>query len=572
MLLQHKIDGNIVLDNHMTVREILESYNEITVGEQLLEDVLFFILYEKTFLFFPPNKNDPSSKASVYLYNDELLDYPHIMLREEKITDGKGLPNGTYRWVCLFEQDSIVNTLVSYEDKIFDCIDRLLELLSMSPVEREREFQKEFMFYWNSEAYGDKRFAAYLGQESKFTGMDAYYGAKKVRLIEQGISLSDIDDRDKSERKWVHHIENEVYYIPITDCRGILPPHKGFKWSSDDVQNIVYGKRIEHISDDTFEQMRAILPRTQNLILVFGMKTEQSNVTFALRVRCNNCKGHSLLEKLLSDVTAVEPLPTERKDYLYLCEQIGNDIGLLKKRVLLVGAGSLGSYVAFELIKNGVQKLKIYDNDKLVEENVLRWAFGGIGIGSDKATTIQLLLNLLHPEINVEACTEKLSAKSLTEEILNMDMIIFTIGNSDEQLKFNAILKASNCSVPVIYAWLEEGGRHSHILFVNYQRPGCFECLYTDSQGAHVNNRARKNTSLDVENGVIRNGCGGTRAAYGTAILLRTTAALLDTIRDIQEEKITKNTLIDISSEKIEISDTEFPMEACNCCGDSRKE
>lgn len=70
---------------------------------------------------------------------------------------------------------------------------------------------------------------------------------------------------------------------------------------------------------------------------------------------------------------------------------------------------------------------------------------------------------------------------------------------------------------------------------------------------------------------MIRNGCGGTRAAYGTSILLRTTAALLDTIRDIEKEKITENTLIDISSDRIAVSDTEFPMEVCDCCGDSSK-
>ena len=68
MLLQHKIDENIVLDNYMSVRDILETYEEITIGEQILEDILFFTLFEKTFLFFPPDKDNPSSKANVYLY------------------------------------------------------------------------------------------------------------------------------------------------------------------------------------------------------------------------------------------------------------------------------------------------------------------------------------------------------------------------------------------------------------------------------------------------------------------------------------------------------------------------
>ena len=555
----------------MTVKEILESYEEIAIGEQILEGVLFFTLFEKQFLFFAPEVNDPSSRATVYLYNDNLLDFPHIMLRENTITDGKGLPNGTYRWVCLFEQNSIVNSIVSYEDKIFDCIDRLIELLSMSSADKEREFQKEFMYYWNSETTGDQKFSVYLDQSAHFAEMDAFYGAKKVRLIQRGLALTDIDDRDKSGRKWIHHVENDVFYIPIVDCRSILPPHRGYQWTASEVQNIVYGKQIEHISDDTFQAIKRIIPKTQDFILVFGMKTDQSNVLFSLKVKCRNVKSHTLLEKLLSDIVSLELLNTERKDYAFLCEQIGNDIGLLKKRVLVIGAGSLGSYISFELVKNGAKNLKIYDGDKIEEENVLRWAYGGIGKGTNKASTVQILLKLLHPEITIEACETNINVDSLMEEISDKDLIIFTIGSSDEQLKLNRVLKKANCPIPAIFVWLEEGGTNSHILFVDYRKPGCFECLYTDSNGEYVNNRARKNSTSATENGIIRNGCGGTRAAYGTAILLRTTAALLDVIRDYNGHKMIANTLIDISEEKIAISDTIFPMEECNCCGDTGK-
>ena len=555
----------------MTVKEILESYKEITVEEQLLEGVLFFTLFEKRFLFFSPEEGDPSSKAAVYLYNDNLLDFPHIMLRENTITEGKNLPNGAYRWVCLFEQDSIVNTIVSYEDKIFDCIDRLIELLSMTPVEREREFQKEFLYYWDSESVGDKKFAVYLEQATQFAELDAFYGAKKVRLIQKGLKLTDIDDRYESERKWTHHIEHDVFYIPVTDSRGILPPHRGYQWASDEVQNIIYGKQIKHISDETFQAIKSMVPKTQDVILVFGMRTYHLNVSFALKCKCKNGNTRSLLEKLLSDIVSLEPLPTERKDYAFLCEQIGNEIGLLEKRILLIGAGSLGSYVAFELVKNGAKHLKIYDGDKLEEENVLRWAYGGVGKGSNKAITIQNLLQLLHPEISIEASDANICAHSLMEEISDKDLIIFTIGSSDEQIKLNRVLKNTSCPIPVIFVWLEEGGTNSHILFVNYQMPGCFECLFTDSNGEYVNNRARKNSPAATEIGILRNGCGGTRAAYGTAILLRTTAALLDVIRDYDEQKIIANTLIDISPEKIAISDTEFPVEVCNCCGDTAK-
>ena len=144
----------------MTAKEILESYDEITVDQQIIDGVLFFTMFEKQFLFLAPSEDDPASKATIYLFNDELLDYPHIMLRDTSFSDIERFPKGTYRWICLYEQESIVNTLVSYENKIIDCIDRLIELLSMNPVEKEREFQKEFMYYWNSEAVGKNRIRA----------------------------------------------------------------------------------------------------------------------------------------------------------------------------------------------------------------------------------------------------------------------------------------------------------------------------------------------------------------------------------------------------------------------------
>ena len=551
----------------MTVREILESYEEITVDQQIIDGVLFFTMFEKQFLFLAPSEDDPASKATIYLVNDELLDHPHIMLRDTNFTDIERFPEGIYRWICLYEQDSIMNTLVSYEDKIIDCIDRLIELLGMNPVEKEREFQKEFMYYWNSEAAGKNRIRAYLRDETRFSEMDSFHGTNIVLLVEQGLDLSDIDERNKGERKWTRHLENDTYHIPITDNRGIIPPHRGFQWTAKEVQNIVYGRQVEHISDETFRKLKTTIPKRHDLILLFSMRTEQSNVAYALKVRCKSIAGRTLFDKILSDITEVNPLWTERKDYTYMCEQIGNDTGLQDKSILLVGAGSLGSYVAFELAKNGAKNIMIYDGDTLEDENILRWAYGGIGKKSNKASTIQLLLNLLHPEIHITGEPRNIDVKTLSEEISKRDLIIFTIGNSDEQLKFNTALKKANCSKPVLYVWLEEGGAYSHILFANYQNQGCFECLYTNAQGNHVNNRARKNSDALLDTGVIRNGCGGTRAAYGTAVILRTTAALLDTIRDIVDQRIINSTLIDIAPDRISISDTEFPMEACNCCG-----
>ncbi len=554
----------------MSIREILESYDKITIDQEIVDGIFIFSLFGKQYLYIAPLEDNPSAMAVIFLYNDDGSDIPHIMLKEETFPGVDCIPQGKYRPVCLYEQESIVGAIMPYDAKVRDAIERLIELLSMNEIEKEREFQKEFMFYWNGNSDSHNTHNVYLDQNDSFSEFDVYYGNKSVRLVKRGIQLSDIDDRDKKGRIWTHHVENNAYYIPITDKRGILPPYRGHNWTTQTIKDIVYSEQIEHIDQHTFQVLKNTFPNTQNIIIVFGMELEKIHISFAVKIKCKNIRNHSLLEKIVDDTIDIEQLFTIRKDYYYLCEQIGNDCGLLGKNVLLIGGGSLGSYIAFELVKNGASNLKIYDGDNLEDVNVLRWAYGGIGKGSNKAIALTTMLKSIHPEINIVGINKNINQDSLLIELSFADMIVITVGSSNEQLNINRILVEAGCSIPVIYIWLEEGGINSHILFADYRHAGCFECLYTDIDGNLVNNRARKNTLSISETSIIRNGCGGTRASYGTAVLLRTTSVLLDTIHKFYDGQITQNVLIDISPNCVKISDTPFPMRECNCCGNKK--
>ena len=430
------------------------------------------------------------------------------------------------------------------------------------------EFQKEFMHYWNGAARNKVANKVYLSQESHFSRMSVYCNKSDIRYIESGLELSDLNVIEKNEHKWLQHVENDTFFIPILDTREILPPYVGHPWTTDTVRDIVYGKQIAHISHETYLSICDEKVFTKDVILIFGMKSTQSNVTFAAKLNCKNTRsGRTLIEKICNDALGVEPISTERKDYSYLSDQIGNGIGLRGKKVLLIGGGSLGSYIAFELVKNGVASLKVYDEDKLRDENILRWAYFGFGIGTNKAGLLKFNLEFLHPEIRVEAKAEKIDVDTLGKEMSQVDMISFTIGSSDSQLVFNRTLKEISCRIPVIFTWLEAGGKYSHILTVDYTKRGCYECLFTNEHGEPINNRASLNNNDDLDVSIIRNGCGGTRAAYGSAVLLRTTAALLGTIQKILSGELSKNTLIDITPESVTSSSHVVPMEACRCCG-----
>lgn len=157
----------------MTAKEILETYDNIVVIQVYLEDWVMFRLFGKEFLLMSPSKDDISSMATICLYNDEGLDFPHILLKNINIDEGEMLPAGKYRWICLYEQESVVQSLFSYEEKIMDAVDRLIELLTMTKTEREKEFQKEFLYYWNSAA--DLQCVdVYLKQDIKFCKLQKY--------------------------------------------------------------------------------------------------------------------------------------------------------------------------------------------------------------------------------------------------------------------------------------------------------------------------------------------------------------------------------------------------------------
>ena len=550
------------MDNMKTIKDILELYDEISEIEELDEWHVFFNLRGCRFILIMPDHQEKWSRPFICVHNNDSLNLPHVMLHS---FNDKSLPNGEYRYVCLAEQESVVYSLLSFEEKILDAVDRLIEISDFKGIEIERELQKEFKYYWNDACENKKEsYDVYIAHSEKCLLLDVYYGKKK-RLVEKDITLNDLNDKAEEKRIWEQHYEYKAVYIPITDSRGIIPPHKGYKWSTRDIRNIVYGIQIYHISDETFAFLNDIEHTTQNVLLVFGIVINQTEQVFSARVYFKNTVKKPLFEKLCNDIKKIEPILSGRKDYRYLNQQIGNDKTNCSKKIALIGAGSLGSYVAQELVKNGILNLRIYDDDILEEANIMRWAYSGFGIGNKKSPTLALALNWTHPEINVEWIDHDFTEREITDVVNTFDMIIFTIGNSDSQLRFNSALKNSDCKIPVIYAWLEAGGEFSHVLFVDYQNAGCYECLYTDENGDAVNNRATK--SLYISENTIQNGCGGTRVAYGTLPLLRTTAVVLDVMKQYWDGKLNHSKLIDIDSRQIAESDISFPIARCGCCG-----
>ena len=553
------------MDKKDIVSKILDSYEEITIiGEQ--EDIVFFKLKGKEYGCWYPEIDQDVSSPFILVKNDTKYDYPHILPTSVPID--KNLKN-KYRYVCLQENDSTIAFLQSIEEKIIDTIERLLHLLSLSDIECEEEFQKEFLFYWNDVADKSGIARMYLNPNREFQKLNSYRSNDdKIRFVAHGMSLNDQNTKVNEEKKWKHMPELPVFYIPITDKRRVLPPTRDKKWEAEDILKIVCGKQFNRISHESYIKLGQEKVKTKYVGLVFEMEVNGNYIDFTAIVQFESTRNDTLLNKLKHEITEIKPIMSRRVDYYHLCMQIGNETTLLDKKVLLVGAGSLGSYVAKELVKAGVKELTIYDSDTLVEENLLRHTVNSFWVGYSKTIGLKYELEQIHPEIRINAMKENIDKFSIIEEMKKADLILFTVGSSTIQWELNKILKTEKCKAKVVYTWLQAGGENSHILSISYEKKGCFECLYTDENGCLTNNKANCTSEKDLEYYKIRNGCGGTRVAYGNAILLRTTSALLDVIRELFENPDVSNRLIDITPVAVHDRGDSFVERKCRCCAD----
>lgn len=98
---------------------------------------------------------------------------------------------------------------------------------------------------------------------------------------------------------------------------------------------------------------------------------------------------------------------------------------LLDARVLLVGAGGLGSPAALYLAAAGVGTLGIIDHDVVDLSNLQRQVLHGVDrIGSPKVESARQTLRNINPDVNVVAHKERLSADNAVDLVAQHDVIV----------------------------------------------------------------------------------------------------------------------------------------------------
>jgi adenylyltransferase/sulfurtransferase len=111
----------------------------------------------------------------------------------------------------------------------------------------------------------------------------------------------------------------------------------------------------------------------------------------------------------------------------FLLPEVGEEgqAKLLDAKVLLIGAGGLGSPSAFYLAAAGVGTLGLIDNDVVDTSNLQRQILHtNDRVGMPKVESARLTLNALNPDVKVIGYQERISSENILDLIRDYDVIV----------------------------------------------------------------------------------------------------------------------------------------------------
>ena len=159
---------------------------------------------------------------------------------------------------------------------------------------------------------------------------------------------------------------------------------------------------------------------------------------------------------------------------------------LLNAKILIIGAGGLGSPAALYLTAAGIGSLTLYDDDAVDLSNLQRQiTHYTADIGTDKVISTKNTLNSLNSETQVIAVKQRLKGNLLTAEVINADVVLDCSDNFKTRFAINKACVEQKTPLVSGAAIRFEG---QITVFLNNQaKSPCYHCLY-QSEGEELQN------------------------------------------------------------------------------------
>ena len=293
-------------------------------------------------------------------------------------------------------------------------------------------------------------------------------GAEFIKQVKQGV-----DEIDPSD---VHAITANGNGVAIIDVREGDEVVAGKLPGATHIPRGFLESRIEGVAPD----------RSQRVILycASGNRSALAANTLARDLGYEHVEsmtgGYTLWRDRGYEVDVpVSFTPEQRQRYSrhFLLPEVGEDgqRKLLDAKVLLLGAGGLGSPIALYLAAAGVGTLGIVDDDVVDVSNLQRQVIHTTDrIGLAKVDSAEEQIRALNPDVNVVKYETRLDASNIMEILEGYDIVVDGVDNFPTRYLLNDA--SVRLRVPVVSAAIL-GFEGQLSVFKPYDGP-CYRCLF----------------------------------------------------------------------------------------------
>lgn len=446
--------------------------------------------------------------------------------------------------ICLFDLEGVLLN-INFDGLVTESINRLERILVEGIDDSNKlEFITEFDAYWNQlPDIGIVNSSVLLEEESKKIKY-----TDKYKLDDKRFNLSASDKAEELKILGKCNTVKNGIYIYIKPKDFIYPPD----WRKP--LDITYINQLLEIGKIEHKKINNLIKHFNDEFLLLINISQPNGFNTPIAILVKNYKPKltkcSKYFKLNIGCRCI-PLGVCRNDSEYLIKRGGIFTDIKDKKVLIVGCGSIGGYLASELVKAGISNICLVDKDRLSPDNIYRHLLGLEFVGQYKTKAIIKHLENNIPYIRMKSFEDNIEnlIENYKLDFEEFDLIISATGNHNVNRWINNYCIDDNISVPVIYLWNEVLGIGNHALFIDRKNKGCFECLIgLDENGLYDKTSYCKRGQVFTKK---YNGCHSTFLPFGSIHSLKTVAMGVELSLKYFNGEIEENCLISQKGEDI---------------------
>ncbi len=379
--------------------------------------------------------------------------------------------------LCYLAEGGIVLDVFDRPGQVCACLDRAEEVFSkVLRGEMTEDLEDEFVAYWEG---GPCFLDAQPGSPKPLQGVLFRPQSSTPRF-----AITDDVQRTSKKLEALNGRGSKASVVPVRRMQTRIPPRPMLgAWPPRTVGSLVaWQKRLDPIFGKQLDKCIAKAFRAgvaQTLILV-----ESPKLTYGFAVHFNKvpifargARRHVVDRKALVRNSIVHRVACHRIDDAYVADRSNPGQGTLAgRRILLIGCGTIGGYLADLLVKSGAGtadgELALADNDLMLAKNIGRHRLGFNSILRNKADALSSELARTHPGHKVTP----LPVDALEIDLSTFDLVVDATG--EEALSHLLVKKLQRPRfVPSLSIWIEGPGTAVRGLLRDVADAACTRCL-----------------------------------------------------------------------------------------------